>query len=57
MTQKKTTFSKAIRTFAKNRNQSSSRGSRGELEKRLHILPKEIQEGLARISTSFYGGS
>ena len=45
------------RTFAKNRNQSPSRGSRGELEKRLHMLPKEIQEGLARISTSFYGGS
>ncbi len=46
--QAKKTFSKAIRTFAKNRNQSPSRGSRGELEKRLHMLPKEIQEGLAR---------
>jgi hypothetical protein len=46
--QAKKTFSKAIRTFAKNRNQAPSRGSRGELEKRLHMLPKEIQEGLAR---------
>jgi len=46
--QAKKTFSKAIRTFAKNRNQTASRGSRGELEKRLHMLPKEIQEGLAR---------
>jgi hypothetical protein len=46
--QAKKTFSKAIRTFAKNRNQAPSRGSRGELEKRIHMLPKEIQEGLAR---------
>ena len=46
--QAKKTFSKAIRAFAKQRNQAPSRGSRGELEKRLHMLPKEIQEGLAR---------
>lgn len=46
--QAKVTFSKAIRTYAKNRNQAPSRGSRGELEKRLHMLPKDIQEGLAR---------
>jgi len=46
--QAKKTFSKAIRTFAKNRNQSPSRGSPGEHEKSLHMLPKEIQEGLAR---------
>ncbi len=46
--QAKKSFSKAIRAFARNRNQNPSRGSRGELEKRLHMLPKEIQEGLAR---------
>jgi len=46
--QAKKTFSKAIRAFTKQRNQAPSRGSRGELEKRLHMLPKEIQEGLAR---------
>ena len=46
--QAKRNFSKSIRSFAKQRNQAPSRGSRGELEKRLHMLPKEIQEGLAR---------
>lgn len=46
--QAKKKFSKAIRNFAKNKNHSPSKGSRGELEKRLHLLPREIQEGLAR---------
>lgn len=48
--QAKRQFSKTIRQFAKARNTAPSRGSRGELEKRLHMLPKDIQEGLARQS-------
>lgn len=57
--QAKRNFSKAIRSFAKQRNQAPSRGSRGELEKRLHMLPKETQEGLARqtlqaVDAAFY---
>jgi hypothetical protein len=44
----KQTFARSIRQFAKTRSAGASRGSRGELEKRLHMLPKEIQEGLAR---------
>lgn len=44
----KKNFARTIRQFAKNRNALPSQGSRGELEKRLHLLPKEIQEGLAR---------
>ena len=46
----KKNFARTIRQFAKNRNVLPSQGSRGELEKRLHLLPKEIQEGLARQS-------
>lgn len=57
--QAKRNFSKAIRSFAKQRNQAPSRGSRGELEKRLHMLPKDTQEGLARqtlqaVDAAFY---
>lgn len=44
----KQSFARSIRQFAKTRSSGASRGSRGELEKRLHMLPKEIQEGLAR---------
>jgi hypothetical protein len=46
----KKNFARIVKQFAKNRNQFPSRGSRGELEKRAHMLPKEIQEGLARQS-------
>lgn len=57
--QAKKTFSKAIRQFARSRNQATSKGSRGELEKRLHMLPRDIQEGLARhtlqaVDAAFY---
>lgn len=44
----KKNFAKTVKQFAKQRNQAPSRGSRGELEKRLHMLPKDIQEGLAK---------
>lgn len=46
--QAKRKFSKAIRQFARSSNMAPSKGSRGELEKRLHLLPRDIQEGLAR---------
>lgn len=55
----KQTFARSIRQFAKTRSAGASRGSRGELEKRLHMLPKETQEGLARqtlqaVDAAFY---
>jgi len=57
--QAKRKFSRAIRQFARNKNAAPSKGSRGELEKRLHMLPKEIQEGIARktlqaVDAAFY---
>lgn len=48
--QAKKTFARTIRQFAKQKSMAPSRGSRGELEKRLHLLPKEIQSGLGRKS-------
>ncbi len=48
--QEKKKFSKMIRQFARSRSAAPSKGSRGELEKRLHMLPREIQQGLARQS-------
>lgn len=48
--QAKKSFARTIRQFAKTKAQAPSRGSRGELEKRLHLLPKEIQSGLGRKS-------
>lgn len=44
----KINFVKNVKQFTKARNQVPSQGSRGELEKRLHMLPRETQEGLAR---------
>lgn len=46
----KKNFARTIRQFSKNKSQTPSKGSRGELEKRIHMLPKEIQEGLAKQS-------
>jgi len=46
--QAKRNFGRAIRQFARSRNTGPSKGSRGELEKRLHMLPRDMQEGLAR---------
>lgn len=48
--QAKKNFARTIRQFAKQKSMAPSRGSRGELEKRLHLLPKEIQSGLGRKS-------
>ena len=55
----KANFIKSVKSFARQKNQAPSRGSRGELEKRLHMLPKEIQEGLGRqnlqaVDAAFY---
>jgi hypothetical protein len=44
----KAKFVKTVKNFAKQKSQMPSRGSRGELEKRIHLLPKDIQEGLAK---------
>jgi hypothetical protein len=57
--QAKRKFSRAIRQFVRSKSSAPSKGSRGELEKRLHMLPKEIQEGLARktlqaVDAAFY---
>jgi len=46
----KANFARTVKNFAKQKSQVPSRGSRGELEKRIHMLPKEIQEGLAKQS-------
>jgi len=44
----KANFVKTVKNFAKQKSAVPSRGSRGELEKRIHLLPKDIQEGLAK---------
>lgn len=47
--QAKRTFVKTVKSMAsKTRLVAPSRGSRGELEKRIHMLPAYIQEGLAK---------
>ena len=47
--QAKRSFAKSVKAMAsKTRMVAPSRGSRGELEKRIHMLPSEIQEGLAK---------
>lgn len=58
--QSKRLFAKSIKQMAnKTRLVAPSRGSRGELEKRIHMLPSDIQEGLARqtlqaVDAAFY---
>ncbi len=44
----KQNFARSIKLFSKSRSQLPSARSRGELEKRLHMLPRETQEGLVR---------
>jgi hypothetical protein len=41
-------FARNVRQMSRQRAVPPSKGSRGELEKRLHLLPKDTQDGLAR---------